>query len=270
MQLTKNVYIETGFMGANVGFVTTDEGIVMIETPQFPSDAVKWREKILSTGTLKYLINTESHGDHIMGDFFFDAPLVCHEKTMEAIMSTDLAFMMDRIKMEDPEGFKLIQNYKIKRPSITFSDRMTIHMGSHRFILINLPGHTEGETAVYIPEEKVVFTGDNINYQVPAFMHECVPLQWVDSIDAVNSLNVDHIVPGHGEVCNRSYLGEWREFILEWIGTVLDAIDNGWSKEEAIEKINMPSRFIMPPGAPEDMAAMLCRMNVSRLYDQLI
>ena len=269
MQITKNIHVETKYMGANVGFVTTDLGIVMIEAPQMPGDAVEWRDKIQSVGNVKYLINTESHGDHIIGDFFFDAPLITHEKTMEDIMSTDLSFMMDRIKMDDPDGFKLLENFKVKTPSITFTDRMTLHMENLTIILINLPGHTEGETAVYIPEEKVVFTGDNINYQLPAFMHECVPLQWIDSLDTINSLDVDHIVPGHGEVCNRDYLEEWKGFILEWIETVLEAIDKGWSKEEAIAKIEMPSRFVMPPGSPEDMAVMLRSMNVSRLYDQL-
>jgi len=269
MQLTKNVYVETGYMGANVGYVTTDQGIVMVETPQMPGDAIKWRDKIQALGKVTYLINTESHGDHIMGDFFFDAPLITHEKTMESIMSTDINFMMDRIKLEDPDGFKLMENFKLKRPSITFTDRMTLHMGSHTITLINLPGHTDGQTAVYIPEEKVVFTGDNINYQVPAFMHECVPLSWIDSINTINNLDVDHIVPGHGELCNRDYLGEWKEFILEWIDVVQEAIDNGWSKEETIEKIEVPSRFVMPPGGPEDMAVMLRSMNVSRLYDQL-
>ena len=269
MQLTKNVHVETGYIGANVGYITTDQGIVMVETPQMPRDAIKWREKTQAAGAVKYLINTESHGDHIMGDFFFDAPLITHEKTMESIISTDPGYMMDRIKTDDPDGFKLLEDFKIKKPSITFTDRMTLHMGRHTIILINFPGHTEGETAVYIPEEKVVFTGDNINYQVPAFMHECVPLQWIESINAVNELDVDHIIPGHGEVCNREYLGEWKEYILEWIDNVLDAIDRGWSREEAIEKINMPSRFVMPPGSHDDMAVMLRKMNVSRLYDQL-
>ncbi len=45
MQLTDNVYVETAYMGANVGFVTTEHGIVMIETPQLPTDAIQWREK---------------------------------------------------------------------------------------------------------------------------------------------------------------------------------------------------------------------------------
>jgi cyclase len=269
MQLTDNVYVETGYMGANVGFITTEQGIVMIETPQKPTDAVDWKKQVQEKGEVRYIINTEGHGDHITGDFFFDGVLITHEKTREAIAAADKGWLHDQINIIDPDGARLIENYEFKIPDITFSHNMTLDMGSHMIQMMNLPGHTEGQTAVFIPEEKVVFTGDNINYQVPAFMHESLPLKWIESINMIDSLDVDYIVPGHGEVCNKDYLGEWRAFIQEWVDTIMDAIDKGWTKEEAIEKIDVPSRFKMPPEAPEDMARMLRQMNISRLYDQL-
>lgn len=269
MQLTDNVYVETAYMGANVGFVTTEQGIVMIETPQRPTDAMQWREKIAEMGKVKYLINTEGHEDHVAGDIFFDVPLIAHDKTKEKILSADKKRLLDQINAMDPEGAPLVKDYEFKLPDITFSHSMTLHMGSHTFRLMNLPGHTEGQTAVFLPEEKVVFTGDNINYRLPAFMHECDPFIWLDSIKAIGDLDVDHIVPGHGGTCNREYLGEWRSFLHEWIDSVQDAIDKGWSKEEAIEKISIPSRFDFPPGAPVDMKKMIRNMNVSNLYDRL-
>jgi len=269
MQLTDNVYVETAYMGANVGFVTTERGIVMIETPQRPTDAVQWRERIEEKGKAKYLINTEGHEDHVAGAFFFDVPSIAHDKTREKILSADKKRLLDQINRMDPEGAHLVKDYEFKLPDITFSHSMTLHMGSHTFQLMNLPGHTEGQTAVFIPEEKVVFTGDNINYQLPAFMHECVPFIWLDSIKVIDGLDVNHIVPGHGGICNRDYLGEWSEFIQEWIDSVQDAINKGWSKEDAIEKIQIPSRFAFPPGGPADMETMIRNMNVSRLYDQL-
>ena len=269
MQLTHNVYVETVYNGANVGFVTTEQGIVMIEAPQLPTNAIQWLEKMEKIGKVKYLINTEGHEDHVGGDVFFNVPLIAHDKTREKILSADKKRLLDQINTMDPEGARLVKDYEFKLPDITFSHSMTLHMGGHTFELMNLPGHTEGQTAVFIPEEKVVFTGDNVNYRLPAFMHECDPFIWLDSIKIIDGMDVDHIVPGHGETCTREYLGEWSAFLQEWIDSVQDAIDKGWSKKEAIEKISIPSRFAFPSGAPGDLEKMIRNMNVSNLYDKL-
>ena len=89
MQLTTNVYVDNTFVGANLGYVTTDEWIVMIDTPPRPTDAVKWRKEIESKGTLRYLIQTEPHDDHIIGAFFFAVPGIAHDITRKAIMEAD-------------------------------------------------------------------------------------------------------------------------------------------------------------------------------------
>lgn len=44
-KITDSLYVETGYEGCNVGFVVTEDGIVMIDTPMSPRDAVDWREK---------------------------------------------------------------------------------------------------------------------------------------------------------------------------------------------------------------------------------
>jgi len=45
-KITNNIYVETGFRGCNPGFVVTKEGVVMIDAPQIPTDALKWRDEI--------------------------------------------------------------------------------------------------------------------------------------------------------------------------------------------------------------------------------
>ncbi len=270
MQLTENVYVETKYMGANVGFITTKKGIIMIESPQKPTDAIQWRDRIKEKGEVKYLINTEGHEDHVAGNFFFDVPIICHNKTKERILSANKKQLLDQISHMDPDGVHLMKDYEFKLPDLTFSHNMTLYAGDHTFQLMNTPGHTEGQTTVFIPEEKVVFTGDNINFKMPAFMLESLPFTWIESIKFIKTLDIDHIVPGHGEICKKNYLDEWAEFIQEWIDTVQDAISKGWSKEEAIEKVEIPSRFSFPPGAPQDMTKMIRYMNITRLYDQLL
>jgi glyoxylase-like metal-dependent hydrolase (beta-lactamase superfamily II) len=60
-----NSFTEIYFAGCNPGFVETSDGYVMIDSPQQPIDAVRWRERLEEKAPIRYLINTEPHGDHI-------------------------------------------------------------------------------------------------------------------------------------------------------------------------------------------------------------
>jgi cyclase len=263
-----NIYAETKLRGCNPGFVVTEEGIVMIDTPQAPTAALKWREFMQSRGEIRYLINTEDHRDHVTGNFFFSATGIAHQKVREAIAALEVNPILERIKAIDPEGYPLMEGYYIKKPSITFSERLTLHLGKLTFEVIHLPGHTAGQSAVYIPQERVVFTGDNVFHRVQTYLHEAYPEDWLKSLRKIGELDVDTIIPGHGEICDKSYLQEQATFIEEWMEAVRLAIQRGLSKKEAQEKISFLDRYPMDVGlaatGPEVM-----RMNVGRLYDLL-
>ena len=267
MQLTKNVFIGTGFPGSNFGYVTTSQGIVEIESPERPADAVKWRKEIEGKGILRYLINTEPHQDHIAGDFFFDVPVISQEKAREAIQKINAKIFIQSLARLYPDNENLLKGYRIRIPSITFSEKMTLHLGNHSFHLINLPGHTLSQTAVYLPEEKVVFTGDNITYKVQGFLHEIEPASWLESLKKIGELDVEYIVPGHGEVCDKSYLKVQSDFIEASVKTIKDAMKRGWSREEAIKNIkSFPSPYSFDSGGQE-IAPMLMGMAINRMYD---
>ena len=267
-QVSANVYAETGFGGCNPGFVTTADGIVMIDTPMMPSDAIKWRDLIQEIGEVRYVINTEPHADHYTGNAFFPGTVIAHHGTREALSTVSEADIIERVKAMDPEGLPLMDGYRLKRPTITFTEKLSIYLGNHTFELIHLPGHTPSETAVYIPEERVVFTGDNVFYKIQTWFHEADPEAWLESLKRLEELDVDVIVPGHGEVCDKGYLKEQAAFIEEWIAAVRDAIKRGLSKEQAQAEISFLDRYPMGPGM-EAMGPMVQQINVARLYDLL-
>ena len=64
-------FTEVYFAGCNPSFVETSDGYVMIDSPQQPIDAVRWRERMEDNAPIRYLINTEPHGDHISGNTYF-------------------------------------------------------------------------------------------------------------------------------------------------------------------------------------------------------
>lgn len=267
-KVSNNTYAETGFRGCNPGFVVTGDGVVMIDTPQMPTDAIGWQDEIAKHGAVRYLINTEPHGDHFTGNYFFEGTVVAHEGVREAILASSAEQLKERLKQMDPESMSLMEGFSYRPPTITLSDKLTLYVGEHTFQLIHVPGHTPFQVAVYIPEERVVFTSDNVFYKVQAYLHQAVPYEWLESLKRLGELEVDVMVPGHGDVCDRSYIAEMSAFIQAWIDAVSEAIDKGMSLEEAQEKVSLLNRYPMQAGS-EAMGPGLQQMNVARLYEVL-
>lgn len=266
MQLTKNVLVETKIWGCNVGALLTGDGIVLIDTPQRPTVALRLKKELGALGDIKYIINTECHRDHFTGACFFSAPVIAHEKTREGIIATTKEQMLSRVAVIDPDGYALLQNSSLNPPAITFSDNFTLYLGGHTIRLMHHPGHTAGQTSVLIEDEGVLFTGDNVFFKTQAFLNSGNVYQWLRSLDKIAELDFEYIVPGHGEVCNKSYIKEQKAFIVEWMAEVRAGVKNGWTKEEAIERISFEKRYPMSIGT-EDLMQQVQRNNVAYLYD---
>jgi glyoxylase-like metal-dependent hydrolase (beta-lactamase superfamily II) len=268
IQIADHVFAETGFRGCNPGFVVTTEGVVMIDTPQLPEDALQWRDEIAKHGPVRYLINTEPHADHFTGNYYFEGVVVAHEGTREVILSTPVESLKERIKQKSPESLSLMNGFRGRPPSITLSQRLTLYVGNHTFELINMPGHTPCQVAVYIPEERVVFTSDNIFCRVQAWLHQALPYEWLDSLRQLRQFEADILVPGHGSICDKGYIPEMSAFIQDWIDAVSDAMKRGLTLEQAQSSISFLDRYPMEKGS-ETMAQEVQRMNVQRLYEAL-
>src|SRR6266850_4771494 len=269
-QLTSNVFAETHIRGCNHGFVTTSDGIVMIDSPHKPSDALKLKAEIARRGgQLRYIINTEPHGDHWTGNAFFDVPVVAHEGVRSRILGTDLAAHVARVASFGPDEPKFLENYKANAPVITFQSEMTLHVGNHTFHMIHMPGHTPYQAAVVVEEDGVVFTSDNIFCKVQTWLQEANPDHWMKALASLRALREETFVPGHGPVCDKRYLDEQGSFISEWVEYVRGGIERGMNKEACIANLTaLTDRYPMDVGQ-DGMAPRVMQMNVANLYDYL-
>jgi cyclase len=279
-QVTGNVFAETKIRGCNPGYVVTRDGVVIIDTPQLPTHAVRMRQEAERHGPLRYLINTEHHIDHIFGNYFFRGAgvVVAHEEVYRQFMVVTpvinpYAYAREAIPTHDPEGASLFPDEETyfkdpNKPKITFTRDLTLRVGDHTFYLLGTPGHTQGQIAVYIPEERVVFVGDTIFNNCQTWIYEADPDAWLKALRRIASLDVDYIVPGHGPVCTKGYVDVQSAFLREWITAVAVGISKGWRKEECIKRISFLDRFPVDIGQ-EYMGPRVQEMNVSALYDYL-
>jgi cyclase len=264
-QVTKNVYVENKISVCNSSCVVTRDGVVAIDTPMVPANAKKHAAEISKFGKVRYLINTEPHGDHISGNCYFGGTHIAHEGTRDAILASKVEDIKGMLQMISP-GAALDDDFRYRPSDITFSQRLTFYLGDHSFHLINMPGHSPYQVAVYMPEERTIFTSDNISRGIP-FFRQAMPDKWLKTLKQLEKFDVDYVVPGHGDVGDKSCIPEMYNTVTTWIETVKEAIAQGMTRQEAQKKVTMVKQF---PNLPRDeRTAGIVVMNVGSLYDIL-
>jgi cyclase len=217
----------------------------MIDSPQQPIDAVRWRERMEEKAPIRYLVNTEPHGDHIAGNAYFPkVQVVGHVKLQECFerylfAQGTVEEKRERMKQTDPDSVWLVghPDYPASNPpKLTFTDKLTLNVGNHTFDILHHPGHTAPQTSVYVPQEGVVFTGDNVFYKCRTWLQECDPWEWLDALRNIAALDVETIVPGHGDPCGKAYLKEQAQIIENWVGLCEGFVDRGVSADDALRE----------------------------------
>lgn len=279
-QVTPNVFAETKIRGCNPAYVVTSDGVVVIDTPQLPTKAVAMRDEALAKGPIRYLINTEYHVDHIFGNYYFKdhGIVVSHQGTYDEFMVVSpeinpYEYAREALPTDDPDGVAIFPDEKTyfadpNKPTVVFDGNVTLRVGDHTFHLIHTGGHTPGQLAVHIPEERVVCCGDTIFNGCQTWHYASDIEAWIKALDLLKTLDVDKIVPGHGPVCTKVELDVQKAFLLEWVTSVQVAVSKGWSKEECLQRLGFKDRFPVDIGQ-EYMLDHVNENNISVLYDKL-
>jgi cyclase len=278
--VTPRVFTETKLRGCNPSFVVTSDGVVVIDTPQLPTRAVAMREEAEGYGTIRYVVNTEHHVDHIFGNYYFKGAgeVVHHQGVYDNFMVVapildPFAYAAEAIPTDDPDGAAIFPDRDEyyadpNKGTVVFTGDLTLRVGSHTFHLIHTPGHTPGQVAVYVPEERAVFTGDTVFSECQTWLMTSDVDQWVGALETIKRLDVDHVIPGHGPVTTTRYLATQRSVLLEWKSAVAAAVANGWSREETVERVEFTDRYPVDIGQ-EYMMEYIQTLNAGSLYDKL-
>jgi len=252
----------------------------VVDTPQLPTRAVAMREEAESRGPVRYLINTEHHVDHIFGNYYFKGAgtVVNHRGVVDNFMvvTPDLdpfAYAAEAVPTDDPDGESIFPDrdeyYEDpNKGTIVFDGNLTLKVGGHTFELIHTPGHTPGQLAVYVPEERVVFTGDTIFSGCQTWLMTSDVEQWLEALETIRELDIDHILPGHGPVVTKGYLDTQRSSLLDWLAAVAAAVAKGWTREETIERVDFADRYPVDIGQGY-MMDHIQTLNAASLYDKM-
>jgi cyclase len=281
-RVSANVFTNTRLRGCNPSFVTTSEGTVVIDTPQLPTRAVAMRAEAESHGPIRYLINTENHVDHIFGNYWFRGAgeVVNHKALWDIFMDPTaaldpFAYALEAIPTDDPDATSLIPDRdeyyaNLPRGTIVFTGDLTLRVGEHTFHCLWTPGHTPGQLAVHVPEERVVFTGDTIFSGCQTWLMTSNVDQWLEALERIRQLDVDRVVPGHGPVVSLDYVKTQRAVLMRWKAAVADAVAKGWSREETIARVRFDDEFGPVDVGQGYMMDHIQNQNAASLWDKLM
>jgi cyclase len=191
--------------------------------------------------------------------------LITSQETRDKLSKATRERVMDSVKRIDPDALPLMEKYQVRLADATFTEKMNLYVGDHTFQLFSLPGHSSGGIGVYIPQERVVFATDIVFHKKKSWLQEADPAAWLASLKKIGGLDVDVIVPGHGDLCKKEYLEEEAGIIRQWEELVRSAIKQGLSVEEAAAKIVSPDPHPKQQGTPMTEAE-LHKAMISRLY----
>ncbi|MFF4159176.1 MBL fold metallo-hydrolase [Streptomyces sp. NPDC001678] len=198
----------------NAGIVVGDGGTVLVDTAATTARARLLHEAVrsLSPRPVGFVVNTHSHGDHTFGnaEFAGEATVIAHERAAADMAAHGLALteLWPGVDWGD---------IRLRLPDVTFSDRMTLSSAGPRMRLLHLgPGHTAGDTVAWLPDQRVLFTGDLVFSGVTPFILMGSLSGTLRLLDRLRALEPLHVVPGHGPVGGPELLEENARY-LRWL-----------------------------------------------------
>ena len=278
--------IGTGAMTvfSNSLVIINDDHAMLVDTSVTPAAAralVAQIEAELTDKPIRYVLNSHYHFDHAHGNQIFggDVQIIGHDYVRRMHLSnvleqrTNRSFsaavpaQIDRLReqigqtADAAERARLETDLQIAEahqtalretvpspPNLTYSDTLTINEGGREVQLHFMGrGHTGGDTIVFLPAERIAFTGDfmlgapgapRLSYMGDAFVDE-----WPASLGRLKALDFDVIVPGHGEPFReREQIDLYQQYLRELWAQVGDLRAQGVSAEDAAGRVDM-SRF---------------------------
>jgi cyclase len=124
-------------------------------------------------------------------------------------------------------------------PTLTYGDKLTLYHGRREFRILHFVGNTAGDSALYLPKEKVLLTGDLLVSPVP-YCADSHPTAWIESLKTLSRLDVNVIVPGHGQVQHdMTYLNLVIDSLQSVVDQVHEALRRGMTLEETKKFVNL-------------------------------
>jgi cyclase len=207
------ILVSESYAQVTATVLLTREGAIVVDTMPFPSDTrqiVSFIEGKLGPHSVRYVILTHHHADHVYGAYLFDGEVIAQaecRRLLELYGAASLA----RAKQNTPA----LADVELRLPNITLQEEMHLHVGHRHLRLFHTPGHSEDGISVFVADEKVLIAGDMV-MPVPHIVGGNAA-QLSASLAQAMELKPAFIVQGHGDVLLRGEIDEALQTSIDYL-----------------------------------------------------
>jgi cyclase len=203
-RISDRLFEITGGQGAQGGAYIGDNEVLIIDAKMSKTsvDQVIENMRRITDKPIKYLVNTHSDGDHVAGNRYFPETVtfIAHENCRKDFFQPGRDGSPS--EWSKPELSPFV-------PSLTFTDKMNLHLGSKKAELWYFGvGHTTGDIVVYFPEEKAAFVGDQLFLTRPQLIHSYKGGNSFEHVKTLTrmltTIDAQKFYSGHSEATDRT------------------------------------------------------------------
>ena len=202
-KLSDNAYAYTAEGDPNTGIIIGDDAVLVLDTqatPVMAQDVIR-RIREVTNKPIRYVLLTHYHAVRVLGASAYGAEhIIASHDTRDLIVERgeqDKASEIGRF----PRLFRNVESVPagLTWPTITFSGKMTLWLGSLEVQLLQLGrGHTKGDTVAWLPQQKILFSGDLVEFDATPYAGDAYFREWPQTLDNLSALQPLQLVPGRG------------------------------------------------------------------------
>ena len=202
-KLSDHAWAYTAEGDPNTGIVVGDDAVMVIDTqatPVMAEDVIR-RIREVTDKPIKYVVLSHYHAVRVLGASAYGAQqIIASQDTRDLIVERGEADKASEIG-RFPRLFDAVESVPpgVTWPTLTFSGKMTLWLGKLEVQLLQLGrGHTKGDTVAWLPQEKILFSGDLVEFDATPYAGDAYFKDWPATLDALAALEPAKLVPGRG------------------------------------------------------------------------
>lgn len=241
-KVAEGVYFHEGDIGrkghCNNGWIVFKDFVLVVDA-NFPSGAEEVIPKIrkITDKPIRFAFDTHHHGDHAYGNEVWHqqgATIVAHEGVLQEMAKFEPKRWDDTAK-----GRKDVAASKLRKPALLFRRDMIFDDGEKRAELLHMGiAHTQGDGWVWLPKEKILFSGDACVNGAYNFVGDGNITEWIKTLGVAIKLGAEKVCPGHGPMGGPEVLEDQRAFFVALRDGVKAWRDGGKSAQEARDAVD--------------------------------
>lgn len=273
-RLSENAYAYTAEGDPNSGVVIGDDGVMVIDaqaTPAMAEDVIG-HIRTVTDKPIKYVVLSHYHAVRVLGASAYRArEIIASQATYEMIRERgkeDMASEIGRF----PRLFRGAEAIPgLTWPTMTFDRELTLWMGSLEVRLIHVgAGHTRGDTIVWLPSQKVLFSGDLVEFNAGIYTGDAHLQEWPASLEKLLVLRPEKLVPGRGPaLMTAADSVKAIEFTRDFVRALYASAKEGVAAGNNLKQVYLDARKQLDPVYGQYPIYEHCMpFDVSRAFDE--